>query len=733
MEYDLCIIGGAGHIGLPLGVVFANAGVSTALFDINKEALQTIQAGKFPFKEKGGEKALQEALKKNTLFVTDSPEAISSSKAVIIVVGTPVDRYLSPRLGELIGVMDKYFDYFRDGQLLILRSTVYPGTTENLQKYFLGRSKNVKIAFCPERITQSYAIEELKRLPQIVSAFDEETLHEVIALFRKITPAKIIPVKPVDAELAKLFTNAWRYIRFAAANQFFMIAQDHGLDYQSIERAMKEDYERNKDLPSPGFAAGPCLLKDTMQLAAFTNNNFSLGHAAMLVNEGLANHLVKSLRYEYGPALREKTVGILGMAFKAEVDDPRDSLSYKLKKLFEVECKKVLCTDPYIKHPDFVSVEQVLENADAVVLAAPHMVYARVNPKSHPQVKFVDVWNFWKVSSKKRVLITGAAGFIGYHLARHLLEKYGNECEFVLVDNLQKGGMDEEFKNLIEDRRISFKNLDLTDPKMYGELGENYDHVYHLAAINHTQLFYEIPHKVLRTNTLSLIHMLDWFQEKSGKGKFCFTSSNEAYAGALNAFGTLPLPTPENVPLVIEDPKNPRWSYAATKLVGELFVNHYAKMHNFRALIVRPHNFYGPRAGHGGHVIPDFAERIAKQIDPFPIYGADDTRTFCYISDAVRAMSALMDSPQTDKQPIETVHIGDFEEITMQELAHKMFEIANWRPQSLDIKNSPSGSVKRRLANITKLQGLTGWKPEVPLMEGLKRTYDWYLKHPRSA
>lgn len=330
----------------------------------------------------------------------------------------------------------------------------------------------------------------------------------------------------------------------------------------------------------------------------------------------------------------------------------------------------------------------------------------------------------------KKILITGGTGFIGYHLSRHLLDIYGNNVELVLVDNLQRGRMDNDFKRFLEDKRVKFLNFDLTDQTSYEKLGEKYDHVYHLAAINDTKLFYEMPHEILRINTLSLIYMLEWFRKKSAQGQFCFASSSEAYAGALNAFVTPPIPTPERVRLVVEDPYNPRWSYAATKLIGEPFLIHYAKAHNFRALIVRPHNFYGPRAGYG-HVIPEFSLRIAKKVDPFPIFGADETRTFCYISDAVRAMRMLMDSPKTDGQPIETVHIGDFHEIAMRELAEKMFEVTGWKPKELDIKQAPPGSVKRRLADVSKLKALTGWKPEVSLDDGLKRTYDWYLANPK--
>lgn len=329
----------------------------------------------------------------------------------------------------------------------------------------------------------------------------------------------------------------------------------------------------------------------------------------------------------------------------------------------------------------------------------------------------------------KKILITGAAGFVGCHLARHLLAAYGKDSELTLVDNLQRGKMDDDFKAIAEDPRVKFLTLDLTDLGSYSQLGNGYDHVYHLAAVNGTKLFYEIPHEVMRINTLSLIYMLDWMRRENKEGKFCFTSSNEAYAGGLSAFNQLPIPTPEKVPLVIDDPYNARWSYASTKLVGELFVINYARMHGFRGLLVRPHNFYGPRAGYHGHVIPDFAERIAAKIEPFPIYGADDTRTFCYITDGVRAMQMLMDSDKTDNQPIETVHIGDSEELTMRELAERMFEVVGWTPKSFDIKNGPVGSVKRRLADTTKLRFLTGWKPEVPLKDGLKVTYDWYLTH----
>lgn len=329
----------------------------------------------------------------------------------------------------------------------------------------------------------------------------------------------------------------------------------------------------------------------------------------------------------------------------------------------------------------------------------------------------------------KKVLITGAAGFIGYHLSGHLLGT--GDSRLVLVDNLQRGKMDEDFKNLLKNERVEFIEADLTDWSFYKTLPTNFDQVYHLAAVNGTKLFYEMPQEVLRVNTLSLIYILEWIKGLEKKPKLCFTSSNEAYAGALAAFGQLPIPTPESVPLVVSDTYNPRWSYGGTKLIGELFVIHYAKAYNFPAVIVRPHNFYGPRAGYD-HVIPEFCQKIMAKTDPFVIFSPDETRTFCYIADATRAMQALMDSDKTNNQPIETVHIGNTDEITMKDLAEKMFEVAGWRPKEFVVQSSPAGSVKRRLADISKIQKLVGWKPSTELVDGLAMTFSWYKNHPKN-
>lgn len=327
----------------------------------------------------------------------------------------------------------------------------------------------------------------------------------------------------------------------------------------------------------------------------------------------------------------------------------------------------------------------------------------------------------------KNILITGGAGFIGYYLTKHILKE--KDVKIIIIDNLQRGKIDESFNSILLDKRVSFIQGDLTDIKFYEGLDKDFDQIYHLAAINGTKNFYKMPEEVLRINTLSLVYLLEWAKKLDKKPKICFTSSNEAYAGALQ-FGILPIPTPENVPLIIDDTYNARWSYGSTKALGEMFIIHYSKAYNIPSFIVRPHNFYGPRAGYD-HVIPEMSQRIINKENPFIIFGSDETRTFCYIEDAVEAMQMLMDSKATDKIPAETYHIGNTDEITMEELAHKLFSITNFRPKEIEKKHGLIGSVKRRLADISKIQKSTGWLPKTSLEEGLKRAFDWYKENPK--
>jgi UDP-N-acetyl-D-mannosaminuronic acid dehydrogenase len=376
-------------VGLPFGMVLADHGMSVVLLDVDKAKVASINQGQMPFLENGAEVLLPKLIGKSLSATTD-PECLRIADVVISVIGTPVDEHLNPTVSALYRSLDDLIEYVPDGALLVLRSTLYPGVTRLILDRIEERKREIHVAFCPERIAEGRAIEELTSLPQIISAFEPVALAKARQVFSRIAPS-IIELDPLEAELAKLFTNSWRYLNFAASNQFYMLAESYGLDFYRIYNAVTQEYPRMRSFARAGFAAGPCLLKDTLQLSAFSSNNFFLGHAAMLVNEGLPNFILTQLRAQ---GLAKSTVAILGMAFKGDSDDNRSSLSYKLKKLLQVEARTVLCTDPFISDPRFVSVEEAVEKSDVIILGAPHSAYRGLTfPASK---KVVDVWGFWR-------------------------------------------------------------------------------------------------------------------------------------------------------------------------------------------------------------------------------------------------------------------------------------------------------------------------------------------------
>lgn len=375
MADSIVIVGGCGHVGLPLGIAFAQAGASVTLMDVDEKRAAQVAAGSMPFIEYGSDEALPAVLATGRLKVTLSPDAIGEAATVIVTIGTPVDEYLDPGVRAFDQGIDRVLDHMHDNQLLVMRSTVFPGVTERLARRVAARRLRLPLAYCPERIAQAYALEEIRRLPQLVGGVTPEAAARATALFR-LLGVKIIQVSPTEAELAKLFANAYRYINFAIANQFYLIAQNFGASFDRIHHAVTADYPRMASFAKAGFAGGPCLLKDTMQLAAFNHNAFALGQAAMMVNEGLPRALVDAAKARHG--LAGKTAAILGMAFKGNCDDPRSSLSYKLRKVLTLECRRVLCTDPYIEEPDFVSLETALAEADVIFVGACHDAYRKL-------------------------------------------------------------------------------------------------------------------------------------------------------------------------------------------------------------------------------------------------------------------------------------------------------------------------------------------------------------------
>ena len=385
-DLDLVVVGGCGHVGLPLAMSFADVGCRVGIYDTDEDKINHVRRGQMPFKERGADELLVKTMASGRMELSNRPEILERTSVVIMVIGTPIDEFMNPSTRVFERVVDELGPRLRPRSLVVLRSTVYPGTTAFVKRRLQQRSADVEVAFCPERIAEGYALEEIRTLPQIVGADDDLAFERAAELFQKFD-VEIIRTTSEEAEIAKLLTNTWRYMKFAIANQFFQIVHRAGADHARVLHAIRHNYPRAADLPGPGFAAGPCLLKDCMQLAAFTPDHFPMGHSAMLINEGLPAYIIDML--DHRTPLDGRTVGILGMAFKGESDDARSSLSYKLKKLAGFKGARVLCHDPYVPDPDLLPLETVLNESDVVIVAAPHKMYKKIALDGR---EVVDIW-----------------------------------------------------------------------------------------------------------------------------------------------------------------------------------------------------------------------------------------------------------------------------------------------------------------------------------------------------
>ena len=386
-EKDVVVIGGCGHVGLPLAIMLASKSLKVVAFDTNTQVVATVNSGSMPFDEPGADDVLKQVLATKSFTASSDRQFVSLAEHVVVVIGTPVDEHLNPDPEAVPNVVMSLLDVLKDGQHLVLRSTVYPGVTKLVEKVIASSGKKIDVSFCPERIAEGKAIEELVALPQIISGRTGIAVERAKELFSSLTQ-NVIVVTPEEAELAKLFTNTWRYIKFAAATQLYTIANDFGVDCERVRQAITTDYPRASDMPGAGFAAGPCLFKDTMQLAAFNNNNFTLGHSSMMINEGLPLYLVSRIEKKYD--LTNMTVGVLGMAFKAESDDIRSSLSYKLKRILRFKALEVVCADSLVRDDDgLISEIELLQKSDLIVIGAPHRRYASLEILK----PVIDIWN----------------------------------------------------------------------------------------------------------------------------------------------------------------------------------------------------------------------------------------------------------------------------------------------------------------------------------------------------
>ncbi len=293
----------------------------------------------------------------------------------------------------------------------------------------------------------------------------------------------------------------------------------------------------------------------------------------------------------------------------------------------------------------------------------------------------------------------------------------------MIIDDLSKGKKDEMFMKLIEEPNVFFIEKDLAELDSYSEIDSDYDQIYHLAAIVGVKNVTENPVLTIRVNTLSTIYLLEYIRNLKKKPKLLFTSSCENYAGSLKHCN-IDIPTSENVVLCIEDVNNPRWSYASSKILGEIACLHYAKKCSFNTTIVRYHNIYGPRMGLQ-HVIPEFILRLKKQSKNFEMFGGYQFRSFCYVEDAAKMTINLMNCQKADNK---IVNVGNDHYIQISSIAEKLFQLTDVFPEVIE-RGAPEGSVEKRYPDLTLIKKLKSFESNTSFDEGLGITYDWYNKN----
>jgi UDP-N-acetyl-D-mannosaminuronic acid dehydrogenase len=393
---DTISIIGIGRVGLPLSLSFAAAGFKVHGVDKDPALVQTLVSGKMPFMEMDAARLLESVINKSFFPMLDS-SCLASSETVIITLGTPVDENLNPDYSQLRTVLPSVCRHLKNDQLIVLRSTVSPGTTEYVKDLIEEKTgkvcgKDFYLAYCPERIAEGYAIQEIKDVPQIIGGIDDPSSERAEALFSRITK-KCLLTDPRSAELAKLFSNMYRYINFAIANEFAMIAMQNGRQIHEITRLVNEDYKRG-GLAGPGFAAGPCLYKDGFFLVNKIPFN-ELISASWRINENLPLYLLDEIKRITD--LKGKKVALLGMSFKKNIDDTRNSLSFKLKNALLIESCRLTVHDPFVEEFKGDLIDAV-KGADVLIIAVNHDDYRILDTemlKRHmsPEGVVCDIWN----------------------------------------------------------------------------------------------------------------------------------------------------------------------------------------------------------------------------------------------------------------------------------------------------------------------------------------------------
>jgi UDP-N-acetyl-D-mannosaminuronic acid dehydrogenase len=395
MRYDVAVIG-LGRVGLPLALSFADAGLSVLGVERDADRVAALRAKRMPFKEPGVDALLERCELALSPRASDAAEA----RAIVLTLGTPSFSHIEIDMGDIRSVLDDLLPLLSEGQLLVLRSTVAPGTTEFVAGYLEKHrgfrvGEDVFVAHVPERIAADRFMEEIGTLPCIVGGVGEVSGERAGDLFAHLR-APIVQTTPVHAELAKIWTNILRYATFALPNLLMMDCERYGANVFDVIELINRDYPRG-GMAAPGLTAGTCLRKD-FAFSEEKSNAPGMLLAVSRVHESVPLFLVDGVKRRLGGGLRERKVAVLGLAFKRDTDDERDSLAHKLIRLLERELADVAVHDPVVATPttDF---DEAIEGAEVVIVATNHSAFSRpealqaIAERAEGDCLVVDPWN----------------------------------------------------------------------------------------------------------------------------------------------------------------------------------------------------------------------------------------------------------------------------------------------------------------------------------------------------
>ena len=403
MLADVSVIG-LGRVGLPLALSFADRGLRVMGIDNDPVRLDPVRAGRMPFQETGTDDLLARLHPTGLLALSDRVEDAAAADHIVITLGTPSFSHIEIDMSGIRSVVDTLIPHLRPGHSLTLRSTIAPGTTEFVAGYIAKHrdftiGDDVFVAHCPERIAAGHFLEEISTLPCIVGGVGERSGERVASLF-EVFGARIVQTTPVQAELAKIWTNIIRYTQFALPNLLMMDCDQYGANVFEVIDLINRDYPRG-GIARPGFTAGTCLRKD------FTFSEERSSAPGMLlavsrVNETVPHFLVEGVKRRLG-TLSGRKVAVLGLAFKADTDDERDSLAHKLVRLLERELADVAIHDPHVATPT-QGLDEAVAGAEVVFVATNHSVFCsprtldRIAVSASPECVVVDPWDCFGAS-----------------------------------------------------------------------------------------------------------------------------------------------------------------------------------------------------------------------------------------------------------------------------------------------------------------------------------------------